>query len=104
VAAQLLLKHGMSNISLPESWFSWDTAIILTNKFVIFGLFCYGLSMVFWLYILTKVEVSRAYPFVGLGFIGTMFFAYLFLQEPLTLPKLIGTICIVLGVFLIARY
>jgi multidrug transporter EmrE-like cation transporter len=74
------------------------------NKFVIVGLLFYGLSMVFWLYVLTKVEVSKAYPFVGIGFIGTMLCAYFFLNEPLTTQKVIGTLCIFVGVVLIARY
>jgi multidrug transporter EmrE-like cation transporter len=61
------------------------------------------MSMVFWLYVLTKVEVSRAYPFVGLGFVGTMLFAHFLLHEPITLQKLIGTMLVVSGVFLLAR-
>ncbi|EGL53322.1 hypothetical protein MAMP_00820 [Methylophaga aminisulfidivorans MP] len=59
--------------------------------------------MVFWLYVLTRVDVSRAYPFVGLGFIGTMLFAHFFLQEPITIQKLAGTLLIVSGVVLLAR-
>lgn len=103
VAAQLSLKAGMGRLIFPETWISFETAGLVLNRFVILGLFCYGMSMVFWLYVLTKVEVSRAYPFVGLGFVGTMLFAHFLLHEPITLQKLIGTMLVVSGVFLLAR-
>ncbi|WP_439503603.1 EamA family transporter [Methylophaga sp.] len=103
VAAQLSLKAGMGRLIFPETWISIETAGLVLNRFVILGLFCYGMSMVFWLYVLTKVEVSRAYPFVGLGFVGTMLFAHFLLHEPITIQKLIGTMLVVSGVFLLAR-
>jgi multidrug transporter EmrE-like cation transporter len=103
VAAQLSLKAGMGRLIFPETLVSFETAGLVLNRFVILGLFCYGMSMVFWLYVLTKVEVSRAYPFVGLGFVGTMLFAHFLLHEPITLQKLIGTMLVVSGVFLLAR-
>jgi drug/metabolite transporter (DMT)-like permease len=99
----LSLKAGMGRLIFPETLVSFETAGLVLNRFVILGLFCYGMSMVFWLYVLTKVEVSRAYPFVGLGFVGTMLFAHFLLHEPITLQKLIGTMLVVSGVFLLAR-
>jgi multidrug transporter EmrE-like cation transporter len=103
VLAQIFLKFGMSRLVIPAEWFSWSFISVVINKYVILGLTCYGLSMVFWLYVLTRVDVSRAYPFVGLGFIGTMLFAHFFLQEPITIQKLTGTLLIVAGVVLLAR-
>lgn len=103
VGAQILLKHGMSNISIDTNgWLSLSYSI-LTNGFIILGLVSYGMSMVVWLYVLSKVDVSRAYPFVGLGFIGTMVFANYFLNEAITLPKVVGTLLIVVGVVLLAK-
>lgn len=103
VLAQIFLKFGMSRLVLPAEWLSWEFINIVINKYVVLGLTCYGMSMVFWLYVLTRVDVSRAYPFVGLGFIGTMLFAHFFLQEPITIQKLAGTLLIVSGVVLLAR-
>lgn len=103
VAAQLSLKAGMGRLVFPETLISIESVGLILNRFVLFGLFCYGMSMVFWLYVLTKVEVSRAYPFVGLGFVGTMLFAHFLLNEPITAQKLIGTLLVVSGVMLLAR-
>jgi len=103
VGAQILLKHGMSNMPVDSAgWFSVSYSV-LTNGFVILGLASYGMSMMVWLYVLSKVDVSRAYPFVGLGFIGTMVFAHYFLNEAITIPKIVGTLLIVVGVILLAK-
>jgi multidrug transporter EmrE-like cation transporter len=93
----------MNKVVLPDNLFSINTAQIFVNKYIFLGLTCYGASMLFWLYVLTKVDVSRAYPFVGLGFIGTMLFAYYFLNEPITAQKIVGTFLVVSGVVLLAR-
>ena len=105
VLAQILLKYGMSNPSIQNSFSANLTSgvvAVLTNIFVLCGLFAYVSSAAIWLGVLAKVDVSKAYPFVGLGFIGTMLFAYWFLNEPLTLTKLAGTLFIVIGVLLVS--
>lgn len=106
VSAQILLKQGMSNPAVQAAFSdSLVTGVIsvITNIFVLGGLFAYTSSAAVWLGVLAKVDVSKAYPFVGLGFIGTMLFANWFLNEPLTLNKTLGTIFILLGVVLISR-
>lgn len=106
VVAQIFLKYGMSN---PEIQNSFNISLIsgvisiLSNFFVLSGLVAYVTSAAVWLGVLAKVDVSKAYPFVGLGFIGTMLFAYWFLNEPLTLSKIVGTILIVFGVLVISK-
>lgn len=105
VSAQILLKNGMSsqnviqalNTGLVESVLS-----IITNLSVLLGLSAYVASVGFWLIVLSRMDVSKAYPFVGLGFILTMFFAYFFLNEPLTTFKLVGTMLVFVGVILIS--
>ena len=106
VLAQILLKQGMSNPTVQSSFNVSLTSglwTILTNTFVMGGLFAYVSSAAVWLGVLAKVDVSRAYPFVGLGFIGTMLFANWFLNEPLTTTKVLGTICILIGVLLVSK-
>lgn len=106
VLAQILLKQGMSGpamqTAISDGAFSFAKALT-TNFFVIAGLFAYVASAGVWLSVLARVDVSKAYPFVGLGFIGTMLFAYWFLHEPLSLNKVIGTLLIVLGVLFISN-
>ena len=106
VAAQILLKHGMSNITVAEAFTKSVTHAVLaiaTNLSVILGLTAYVASAGVWLIVLSKLDVSKAYPFVGLGFILTMLFAYFFLNEPLTTTKVAGTLLVVAGVALISN-
>ncbi|MDU0356362.1 EamA family transporter [Paraglaciecola aquimarina] len=105
VIAQILLKHGMSN-PIVQASFKLDlfntVFTTLTNISVLAGLIAYVSSAGIWLVVLSKIDVSKAYPFVGLGFIGTMLFAHWFLNEPLTTVKVVGTVLIVAGVLLIS--
>lgn len=106
VIAQILLKYGMSNPVIQESFrVSLLSGIlsVIGSYYVLAGLASYVSSAAIWLGVLARVDVSRAYPFVGLGFIGTMLFAYWFLNEPLTLSKVLGTLLIVAGVLLISK-
>jgi multidrug transporter EmrE-like cation transporter len=106
VVAQILLKHGMSNSSVQAALNSdaLNAGItILTNISVVAGLAAYVSSAGIWLLVLSKIDVSKAYPFVGIGFIGTMMFAYWFLNEPLTLNKVIGTLLVLAGILLISQ-
>ena len=106
VVAQILLKHGMSNSSVQTA-LNADILTagltIFTNISVVAGLAAYVSSAGIWLLVLSKIDVSKAYPFVGIGFIGTMMFAYWFLNEPLTLTKVIGTLLVLAGVLLISQ-
>ena len=106
VTAQILLKHGMSNDSVRavlSSNMLTAGSTILTNASIVAGLAAYVSSAAIWLVVLSRIDVSKAYPFVGLGFIGTMVFAYWFLDEPLTPYKVIGTLLVLAGVLLISQ-
>jgi multidrug transporter EmrE-like cation transporter len=105
--AQVTLKAGMSSGSVQSavsSGFGMDTILtVAQSPGVIGGLALYGASVAVWLAVLAQIDVSRAYPFVGLGFLVTMSFGYLFLGEPLNLQKVLGTLLVTAGVYLVAN-
>lgn len=105
--AQIVLKTGMSSpvvLSAIQSGDTFKTVFtIASNLFVIGGLSLYFASAAVWLLVLAKVDVSFAYPFVGLGFIITMLLAFFINGEPLSMTKIIGTLCIAGGVAIIAQ-
>jgi drug/metabolite transporter (DMT)-like permease len=70
---------------------------------VVIGLLFYVISSLFWLAALSRVELSFAYPFVSLSYIGMLFASWFFFQENLSALRLIGTITIILGVLIISR-
>ncbi|MDD5579181.1 MAG: hypothetical protein PHY16_07885 [Methylobacter sp.] len=106
VAAQFALKAGMSSMAVKEALshsFALRTIlVILTNKFVILGFTLYGLGAMVWLGVLSRWDVSKAYPLVGLGF-GLTALIGLLLGEQVTVSRAIGVALICSGVFLVGR-
>ena len=106
-AAQLVLKKGMSSPGLQQIMAEGGTAEIvlriLLSPLVIGGLFIYFLGALVWLLVLSKIDLSQAYPFVGLGFILTMVLSALFLSETITPLRMMGTLVIVAGVIMVSQ-
>lgn len=106
VTGQLLMKHGMGQIGFVELEASAVIQMVgkaLANIFVLLGIGCYVVSVVFWLLILSRVELSFAYPMISLGYVIVMILSWVIFRENVTLLRVIGTLTIVLGVFLISR-
>jgi len=76
---------------------------IVRSPYVMGGLALYGFGAIVWLFVLARLDVTTAYPFVGLGFILTMILGALFLGEVLTPSKVVGTLLVTAGVVLVAR-
>jgi len=92
-------------VALDNSVTSWDLVLtIVSAPFVWLGLFMYFCGALVWLLVLARLDVSLAYPFVGLGFILTMFLGFFLLNETVSLTRIGGTLLVVLGVVLISRY
>lgn len=68
---------------------------------IIVGVFLYGVSFIMWMVILSKIEVSFAYPItIGLTLAFTIFGASFFLGESLTPRDGIGIAMIAFGVII----
>jgi drug/metabolite transporter (DMT)-like permease len=105
-AAQLLLKQGM--LSLGAISFSADTIIqrvfqIVFNPWVFAGLVTFAISMASHLYVLSKVDLSFAYPFLSLAYVFVAVLAWLLFKEDLGAMKIAGIAFICVGTVLIAQ-
>lgn len=104
--AQVLLKKGMMSIGHFEFSAANLAPITLkatTNPFVVGGLLCYVLSVILWMLVLSRVEVSFAYPFLSIGYIVTAVIGYYYFGELVTVERIIGILLICSGVIFIAR-
>lgn len=104
--AQLALKLGMSSPAVAAALPAGGQSLVLavaTSPLVWAGLTIYGLSIAVWLWILSRVDLSLAYPFVGVSFIVVMLFGVFLLQESVTPMRMVGTILIAVGCVLVAR-
>lgn len=105
-AAQLLLKYGM--ISLGSISFSAESLIqrmfqIVFNPWVFAGLVTFVISMASHLYVLSKVDLSFAYPFLSLAYVMVALLAWWLFNESLGAYKIAGIIFICIGTILIAQ-
>jgi multidrug transporter EmrE-like cation transporter len=104
--AQLLIKEGMRRIGYFE--FAWVNVMpiglqVAANPFILAGLVSYVISVGVWILVLSRVEVSYAYPMLSVGYIVNAVAAYYLFQEQLSLPRVTGILIIVAGVYLITR-
>lgn len=102
-AAQIFLKKGMMAIGDVQVSLGavWELLPKLLTEINIWGGFaCYAVSILLWLVVLSKVEVSYAYPFLSIGYIVTAFIGYYFLGESMSFYKVSGIAVICAGIVL----
>jgi drug/metabolite transporter (DMT)-like permease len=90
--AQIFLKDGIVAFSISQWW----------QPKLIYGLGLYGFAMLLYLWVLKRVSVSVAYPFIALSYIFVAMLASYWLGEPFTGIKLAGCLFIIVGVGLIS--
>ena len=71
--------------------------------FSLLGLIFYGISALFWMLALTKVELSVAYPMLSIGYVLIFFVSILLFNEPFKLIRMLGVLLIIGGVYFISR-
>ncbi len=98
--AQYFFKLGVKKIKLTFDVNFWH---IFQNYQIWTGLFLYGLSVIIWFYVLSQLELSKAYPLVSIGYVLTLIIGYFWLDEALTLYKIIGIGFIIIGVIFISN-
>ncbi|MDR5695433.1 MAG: cation/cationic drug transporter [Armatimonadota bacterium] len=102
--AQLLLKLGSSR--LGPSTTSINLVIlwkIATNGPILLGLGLYALASVVWIVVLTRAELSFAYPMLALTYVLVTVGSWAFFREPVIGLRVIGMVLVVIGVILIGR-
>jgi len=63
-----------------------------------------GLASIIWIIVLRNIELSHAYPFHSFSFILVPLLGYIIFNEQLLMPHFIGTIFILIGIIIIAKY
>jgi multidrug transporter EmrE-like cation transporter len=99
------MKVGMNKVgglnmgSLP----GWLISMI-SNPFVFSGLFCFGLALVAYNYVLSQLNLSIAYPIMtSVGYCIVIVASWLFLKEKIVPLQVFGFVLIIAGVWMVAR-
>jgi len=107
VGGQLLLKVGINRIgivnlgsmdALKQLFFG-----VIKSPLVITGLFLYVISAAIWLIVISAVDLSFAYPFIGFTYVMVLILSKFILKEDVNPVRWIGALIITIGVIVISR-
>lgn len=105
-AAQLGMKKGMMVVGELTGGISGIFAAfpsMITNGYLWLSAFCYVVSIGLWLVVLSKVDVSYAYPFLSIGYVLSAIVGHFVFGEAVTPIRIAGIAVICIGVILISR-
>jgi len=106
VVGELLLKHGMNRFGTLD--LSLPTLLptlfrVFTQPLILLGfIFVFGAS-IFWLAVISRVNLSYAYPLLAFGYVVTALLARVIFNEPISLTRWAGIVVICVGVVLVSR-
>lgn len=100
VYGQLIIKWQVLQAGpLPENGGEkiWFLLQLLLNPWVISAFLAALLASVTWMAAMTKLQLSHAYPFMSLAFVLILLFSAWLFHEPITTPKVVGVVLVILG-------
>ena len=105
-AGQILLKMEANQL-MPlapkiNSFGSFMSVIFLFLRSykILMVLFLYGIGFFTWIFILSKFELSYAFPIMAIMYIVILFSSWIFLGEHINVLRIIGTLVISIGIAL----
>ena len=103
---QVLWKIGLQKIggfyiaekSIVENFFR-----IVFNGWIFSGFVVYAIARGFFMWLLSKFEISLVIPISSVAFIYSLLAGYWIFNETISPLRIVGVICIMFGVFLVVR-
>lgn len=105
-AAQLCMKKGMVEVGEITGGLQGFFAMLpsmAANIYLLLSAGCYIISFALWLVVLSKVDVSYAYPFLSIGYVLSAIVGHFAFGEVVTPVRIMGMLVICVGVVLISR-
>ncbi|UCD84062.1 MAG: EamA family transporter [Deltaproteobacteria bacterium] len=107
LGGQLSLKTGMNRIGRIDT-IDLSSILLLIGKvalspIILLGLGLYVVGFVVWLIVLSRVDLSFAYPMISLNYVLVILFSWLVLGEQIALTRLVGALVICTGVIILSR-
>lgn len=100
ILAQILLKNGVSQIKLEQ--LTLESAFrLLMSPYILFGALSFGLSFIFYIFTLSRGEVSKIAPTSqAIIILGVAIISILFFNESISATKIIALLMIIVSIFL----
>ncbi|MGH9474166.1 MAG: EamA family transporter [Terriglobales bacterium] len=109
VVGQMLYKTGIDRTPVIHGSM-WEVSNLLafagyalSNWLVLGGLAVYAAEVFLWWLVLSKVDVSYAFPLTSMSYVVLLAVAGAFLHEHVNWERWLGATAIMIGVFLITR-
>ncbi len=104
VTGEVLLKIGINHVTSHVGAFSLEPRVLwatFTDWRVILGFALVFGGAIFWLGVISRVDLSFAYPLLALNYVIILIPSRVLLNEPITMMRLVGAMIIVIGVIVI---
>lgn len=104
VTGEVLLKVGINHVTERVGAFSLDPRILwatFTDWRVVLGFVLVFGGAIFWLGVISRVDLSFAYPLLALNYVIILIPSRLLLNESISWIRLVGALIIVIGVIVI---
>jgi drug/metabolite transporter (DMT)-like permease len=88
------LKNATTFSQVISALFQWE---------IILAVICLASAVIIWLMVLYMMDVSKAFPFISLGFVVVLFTARFYLHEAIPWTRWLGVIFIVAGISLLTQ-
>lgn len=101
--ANILMKVGMLKGKQVTGLADFILGMIL-NPILVAGMVCFALGLAAYCYVLTKLNLSIAYPIMtSVGYVIVIIASWLFLKETITAIQVAGFFLIIAGVWMVAH-
>jgi len=97
-SAQLLLRQAAQTGAVPT-----EPVSLLKNAWFMGGLVAYGVSVLTWLFVLKRVPLSIAAPFVALVYVLVPLASRVLFTDSITPRMWLGMVLVVAGVTLVSQ-
>jgi multidrug transporter EmrE-like cation transporter len=102
---QISLKYGMGKVSLGSGAGMFISVIrAVFTPYVFLGFALYAVSSGFWLVVISRWNLSYAYPMIAIGYVAVVFLSRLFFKEHVTPLQWIGIVLMCGGLAIVSRF
>lgn len=102
--AQVLMKIGMQRHGKPNTQLKTlhkEVIRMYLGKYVFMGIILYSMSFLIWLFVISKIDLSYAYPLVSMNFVLIAVFSKIFFRENVSRKRWLSIALILVGVILV---
>lgn len=105
VVGQFLIKFGVNGLGggIDELGLKPFLLKAALSPFIVTGIGLYAFSSIIWVILLSKLDLSVAYPALSLGYVLVLLVSALFLGEQVSPLRFAGVLLIMAGIFVLFR-